>query len=64
MPQTFTHQFDTPLYKGTATVNTGLFINGEFVDPVEGGTIEYVAVLPACSELANTLQCLRPRYAE
>ncbi|RDB20392.1 Aldehyde dehydrogenase [Hypsizygus marmoreus] len=40
MPGTFTHTFDTPSYKGTATVNTGLFINGQWVDPVEGGTID------------------------
>ncbi|KAH9949945.1 aldehyde dehydrogenase domain-containing protein [Amylocystis lapponica] len=42
MPSTFTHQFDTPAYKGTITVPLGLYINGEFVDPVEKGTIDVV----------------------
>ena len=42
MPQTFTHKFDTPVYKGTISVNTGLYINGQFVDPVEKDTLEYV----------------------
>ncbi|KAK0235389.1 aldehyde dehydrogenase [Armillaria nabsnona] len=40
MTQVFTHTFDTPTFKGTAQVNTGLFINGKFVDPIEGGSIE------------------------
>ncbi|KAG2087476.1 aldehyde dehydrogenase domain-containing protein [Suillus cothurnatus] len=40
MPSTFTKTFDTPTYKGTVTIPLGLYINGEFVDPVEGGTIE------------------------
>ncbi|KAG1905320.1 putative 1-pyrroline-5-carboxylate dehydrogenase [Suillus fuscotomentosus] len=38
----FTYQFDTPSYKGTSTVSTGLFINGKFIEPVEKGTIEVV----------------------
>ncbi|KAG1733659.1 putative 1-pyrroline-5-carboxylate dehydrogenase [Suillus paluster] len=42
MSSTFTYQFDTPTYKGTSTVPTGLFINGKFVDPVEKGTIEVI----------------------
>lgn len=32
MPAVYTHKFDTPVYKGIATVNSGLFINGQFVD--------------------------------
>ncbi|KAG5636466.1 hypothetical protein H0H81_007946 [Sphagnurus paluster] len=31
----FTHTFDTPLYKGASTINTGLFINGQWVLPAE-----------------------------
>ena len=42
MPSTFTYTFDTPLYKGKSTFNTGLFINGEFVDPVDDAKIESV----------------------
>ncbi|KAF8073989.1 aldehyde dehydrogenase [Lyophyllum atratum] len=42
MPGTFTHTFDTPSFKGAATVNTGLFINGQWVDPVEPATIDVV----------------------
>ena len=40
MPESFTHKFDTPAYKGTASINTGLFINGVFVDPVDKQTLE------------------------
>ncbi|EKM54311.1 uncharacterized protein PHACADRAFT_258094 [Phanerochaete carnosa HHB-10118-sp] len=40
MPGMFTHEFATELYKGTATVNTGLFINGQFVDPVDRESID------------------------
>ena len=43
MSSTFTYHFDTPTYKGVATVPTGLFIDGKFVEPVEKGTIEYVS---------------------
>ena len=43
MPSVFTYQFDNAFFKGTTTVNTGLFINGKFVDSVDGATIEYVA---------------------
>ncbi|KAJ2924332.1 hypothetical protein H1R20_g12767, partial [Candolleomyces eurysporus] len=43
MPGTFTYTFDTPTYKGTSTINTGLFINNEWVDPVDGDLIEYYA---------------------
>ncbi|EGN98588.1 hypothetical protein SERLA73DRAFT_92037 [Serpula lacrymans var. lacrymans S7.3] len=42
MSNTFVYQFDTPTFKGTATVPTGLFINGKFVEPVEGGTIDVI----------------------
>lgn len=42
MSPTFTHKFDTSLYKGSIAVNTGLFINGQFVDAVDKQTIEYV----------------------
>ncbi|KAF9522548.1 aldehyde dehydrogenase [Crepidotus variabilis] len=40
MPATFTHQFDTPLYKGTSSFNTGLFIDGKFVDGSNKTTID------------------------
>ena len=43
MPKEFTYNFDTELYKGSITLNTGLFIDGEFVEPVEGEYIECVA---------------------
>lgn len=42
MPATFTKTFDTAVYKGTITIPLGLYINGKHVDPVEGGSIEYV----------------------
>ncbi|EKM54307.1 uncharacterized protein PHACADRAFT_258086 [Phanerochaete carnosa HHB-10118-sp] len=40
MPAAFTHQFDNALFKGFTTVNTGLFINGKFVDSVDGATLD------------------------
>ena len=46
MPSVFTRQFDTPLYKGSVSVNTGLFINGQFVDPIDKETIECVPSAP------------------
>jgi len=59
MPKTYTHIFDTPVYKADVTLNTGcvivvyashiyihvassLFIDGKWVDPVEGHTLECV----------------------
>ncbi|GLB42996.1 putative aldehyde dehydrogenase family protein [Lyophyllum shimeji] len=43
MTGTFTYTFDTPTYKGSATVHTGLFINGEWVKPVnETATIDVI----------------------
>ncbi|KAJ2915802.1 hypothetical protein MD484_g4595, partial [Candolleomyces efflorescens] len=42
MPATFTYTFDTPSYKGSSTLNAGLFINNEWVDPVDGDLIEVV----------------------
>ncbi|KAF7778468.1 hypothetical protein Agabi119p4_2813 [Agaricus bisporus var. burnettii] len=39
MPQTYTHNFDTPTYKGSVTFNTGLFIDGKWTDPVQGGDL-------------------------
>ncbi|KAK1230877.1 hypothetical protein PQX77_006016, partial [Marasmius sp. AFHP31] len=38
----FELQLDTQAYKGTVSVNTGLFIGGKWVDPVEGGTIDVI----------------------
>jgi aldehyde dehydrogenase (NAD+) len=45
MPGVFTHKFDTPAFKGEVEINTGLFINGHWVDGSAGTTIEY-ATLP------------------
>ncbi|KAF8647366.1 hypothetical protein AX16_006761 [Volvariella volvacea WC 439] len=42
MSSTFTYTFDTPAYKGTTTFNTGLFIGGKYVDPVEPATVDVV----------------------
>ncbi|KIJ92760.1 hypothetical protein K443DRAFT_685075 [Laccaria amethystina LaAM-08-1] len=42
MTGTFSYTFDTAAYKGTAIINTGLFIDGKWVEPVEGGTIDVV----------------------
>ncbi|KAJ3726862.1 aldehyde dehydrogenase [Lentinula raphanica] len=42
MPGTFKVELDTPVYKGSVSCNTGLFIDGKFVDAVEGGTIDVI----------------------
>ncbi|PSR83803.1 hypothetical protein PHLCEN_2v5617 [Hermanssonia centrifuga] len=42
MPQTFTYVFDTPVYKGTSSFSTGIFINGKFQDGSEGGYIDVI----------------------
>ena len=42
MPFVFTHKFDTQAYKGETEFNTGLFINGQFVDGSNNTYIEYV----------------------
>ncbi|KAI6040399.1 aldehyde dehydrogenase [Pisolithus marmoratus] len=42
MPTVFTHEFNTPVYKGKVSFNTGLFINGQFVDGSDGTTIDVV----------------------
>ncbi|KAF8877412.1 aldehyde dehydrogenase [Infundibulicybe gibba] len=53
MPQEFTYNFDTLAFKGSATVNTGLFIGGKWVDPVEGGTLDVIN--PATGQLITTI---------
>ena len=45
MTSVFTHEFDTPTYKGRTQFKTGLFINGEFVDGSNNTYIEYVQSL-------------------
>lgn len=40
MTNSFEYVFDTPVYKGTVSFNTGLFIGGEWHEPVEGGKID------------------------
>lgn len=40
MTSIYTHNFDTSVFKGEVTVNTGLFIGGQFVHSVEQTTIE------------------------
>ena len=40
MPGTTTLDIDNAAYKGSISVNTGLFIDGKWVDPVEPDMIE------------------------
>ncbi|KAJ7580185.1 aldehyde dehydrogenase [Mycena floridula] len=40
MSKTFEYTFDTPVYKGTTTLNTGLFIDGKWVDAIHEESIE------------------------
>ncbi|KAF8154950.1 aldehyde dehydrogenase [Crassisporium funariophilum] len=53
MAATYTHKFDTASYKGESTIHTGLFIGGQWVAPVEGGTIEVVN--PATGKVITTV---------
>jgi len=42
MPGSFSYEWDTPVFKGKTSFNTGLFINGQFVDGSKGKTIDVV----------------------
>ncbi|KAF9219696.1 Aldedh-domain-containing protein [Gyrodon lividus] len=42
MPNVFTHEFDTPTFKGKVSFDTGLFINGQFVHGSNGTTIDVI----------------------
>ena len=42
MPTVFTREFNTPVYKGKVSFNTGLFIDGKFVDGSDKTTIKCV----------------------
>ncbi|KAF8659250.1 hypothetical protein AX14_007631, partial [Amanita brunnescens Koide BX004] len=42
MASVFSYQFDTPTYKGKTEFNTGLYINGQFV---EGSNKTYIDVV-------------------
>ncbi|KAF5346549.1 hypothetical protein D9756_010091 [Leucocoprinus leucothites] len=42
MPSTFSYKWDTPVYKGSTSFSTGLFINGEFVDGANKTTIDVI----------------------
>lgn len=57
MPQVFTHQFDSPQYKGTTTFNTGLFINGQFVDGSDKTHIEYALAGILSDVMTNDKPC-------
>ncbi|KAK0441787.1 aldehyde dehydrogenase [Desarmillaria tabescens] len=53
MPLHFSHKFDTPVYKGTTSFSTELFINGQFVDGSDGTTIEQdVDIAVDCAQKA------------
>ena len=40
MPSIFTKEIDLPSFKTKVSLNTGLFIDGEFVDAADGQTFE------------------------
>ncbi|RDB27442.1 Aldehyde dehydrogenase [Hypsizygus marmoreus] len=42
MTRTFSYTFSTPSYQDAVSFNTGLFINGEWVDPVDSAAIDIV----------------------
>ncbi|KAJ3933927.1 MAG: aldehyde dehydrogenase [Lentinula lateritia] len=42
MTSIFTHEFNTPIYKGKTSFNTGLYINGQFVEGSDKNTIDVI----------------------
>ncbi|KAI0695528.1 aldehyde dehydrogenase [Cytidiella melzeri] len=42
MASTYTHHFDSHFYKESLTVNTGLFIDGKWVEPIDKGTFNII----------------------
>jgi aldehyde dehydrogenase (NAD+) len=42
MPSTFTYEFNNASFKGKSSFNTGLFINGKFVDGSDNTTIDII----------------------
>jgi len=42
MPATFTHQFETPVFKGGVEFSTGIYVDGKFVDGSSGKTIDVI----------------------
>ncbi|KAG1864486.1 aldehyde dehydrogenase domain-containing protein [Suillus tomentosus] len=42
MPSAFTHEFNTPAFKGKVSFSTGLFINGQFLDGSDNTTIDVI----------------------
>ncbi|KAJ6541703.1 NAD-dependent aldehyde dehydrogenase [Mycena capillaripes] len=55
----FSHHFDTPAYKGTVTVPTGLFIGGKFVDGSQNTTIDILN--PATGKLITKISEATPQ---
>ncbi|KAF5371272.1 hypothetical protein D9758_004300 [Tetrapyrgos nigripes] len=53
MTDVFKLTLDTPTYKGTVSCKTGLYINGEWVKPVEGGKIDVMN--PAKGQVITTV---------
>ena len=64
MPHTFTKELRTATFTGKLSVNTGIFINNQFVDPVENGTIEYVRSTLSLRMLSLTSRLLQRRQSE
>ncbi|CAA7262407.1 unnamed protein product [Cyclocybe aegerita] len=42
MPSTFSYQWETPKYKGKTSFNTGIFIDGKFLDGSNSTTIDVI----------------------
>jgi len=65
---TFTHDFDTPVFKKKVNFKTGIFIDNDFSDGANNTTIEYVdflSVLPeAYAEGCAVLSIHRPEKSQ
>ena len=61
MTHTFTRDFDTPVFKGKVSVNTGLLIGGEWIDSVDKQTIEFV---PFCTFALSNSPTAHSQYIQ
>ena len=55
MPAVYSPQFSNDYFNGKVDINTGIFINGEWVEGSSGTFIEYVALLLYLTKLTPFL---------
>ncbi|KAI0341998.1 aldehyde dehydrogenase [Trametopsis cervina] len=58
MVESFTHQFDSSFYKGSVTLNTGLFVGGKWIQPIDKDTLDVVN--PSTGKLLTRVSAASP----